>query len=154
MSEWLPLGGFFLACFATAASGAIFAPGEWYERLKKPWWNPPNWLFGPAWGVLFIMIAVAGWLVWRQVGFGLAMWLYGLQLVLNFAWSALFFGMKRPDLALYELIALWFAILACIFVFAPISPWGMALMIPSIAWVSFAGWLNYTMLRLNGPRPA
>lgn len=154
MTEWLPLLAFFAACFATAASGAIFAPGEWYERLRKPWWNPPNWLFGPAWGVLFCMIAVAGWLVWRQAGFGLALWLYGLQLVLNFAWSALFFGMKRPDYALYDLIALWLSILACIVVFAPISAWGMALMIPYIAWVSFAGWLNYTMLRLNGPRPA
>ncbi|WPB86347.1 TspO/MBR family protein [Sediminicoccus rosea] len=154
MTDWLPLLGFFAACFATAASGAIFTPGAWYEGLKKPWWRPPNWLFGPAWGVLFCMIAVAGWLVWRQAGFGLAMGLYALQLVLNFLWSAFFFGMKRPDYALYDLIALWFAILACIIVFAPISPWGMALMIPYIAWVTFAGWLNYVMLQLNGPRPA
>lgn len=154
MSDWWPLLGFFGACFATALSGAIFTPGQWYEGLKKPWWRPPNWLFGPAWGVLFIMIAISGWLVWREVGFGLAMALYGLQLGLNFLWSAFFFGMRRPDLALYDLVALWLAILACILVFAPISPWGMALMIPYIAWVSFAGWLNFTMLRLNGPRPA
>lgn len=154
MTDWLPLLGFFGACFATAASGAIFTPGPWYEGLKKPWWRPPNWLFGPAWAVLFIMIAVSGWLVWREAGFGLAMGLYALQLALNFLWSALFFGMKRPDYALYDLVALWFAILACIIVFAPISPLGMALMIPYIAWVSFAGWLNYVMLQLNGPRPA
>ena len=154
MTDWLPLGGFFLACFATACSGAIFTPGQWYEGLKKPWWRPPNWLFGPAWGVLFIMIAISGWLVWREAGFGLAMVLYGVQLVLNFLWSAFFFGMKRPDLALYDLMALWVAILACILVFAPISTWGMALMIPYLAWVTFAGYLNYVMLQLNGPRPA
>jgi benzodiazapine receptor len=154
MTDWLPLGGFFLACFATACSGAIFTPGQWYEGLKKPWWRPPNWMFGPAWGVLFIMIAFSGWLVWREVGFGLAMWLYGVQLVLNFLWSAFFFGMKRPDYALYDLMALWMAILACIIVFAPISFWGMALMLPYLAWVTFAGYLNYVMLQLNGPRPA
>ena len=151
--DWT-LGIFFALVVATALSGVFFTPGAWYEGLKKPWWRPPNWLFGPAWGVLFIMIAISGWLVWREVGFGLAMALYALQLVLNFLWSALFFGMKRPDYALYDLMALWVAILACIIVFAPISTWGMALMIPYLAWVTFAGYLNYVMLQLNGPRPA
>lgn len=154
MSDWLPLLGFFAACFATALSGAVFTPGAWYEGLKKPWWRPPNWLFGPAWGVLFIMIAISGWLVWREVGFGLAIALYGVQLVLNFLWSAFFFGLRRPDYALYDLMALWLSILACIVVFAPISATAAWLMVPYLAWVSFAGWLNYTMLRLNGPRPA
>lgn len=154
MSDWLALLGFLGACFVTASSGAVFTPGRWYEGLKKPWWRPPNWLFGPAWAVLFIMIAISGWLVWREVGFGFALVLYAIQLVLNFLWSAFFFGMRRPDLALYDLMALWLAILACIFAFAPISPTAMALMIPYIAWVSFAGWLNFVMLQLNGPRPA
>lgn len=154
MSDWLPLLGFFGACFATALSGAIFTPGQWYEGLKKPWWRPPNWLFGPAWGVLFIMIAFSGWLVWREAGFGLAIIVYGVQLLLNFLWSAFFFGMRRPDYALYDLMLLWLSILVCIIVFAPISTTAAWLMVPYLGWVSFAGWLNFTMLKLNGPRPA
>ncbi len=154
MSEWLPLLGFFGACFATALSGAIFTPGAWYAELRKPRWCPPNWLFGPAWGVLFCAIAVAGWLVWREVGFGAAMVAYGLQLVLNFGWSWLFFGMKRPDLAFYELIALWLSIALCIALFLPISPLAALLFLPYLAWVGFAGFLNLTLWRMNGPRPA
>lgn len=154
MSDWLPLLGFFAACFATALSGAVFTPGAWYESLKKPWWRPPNWLFGPAWGVLFCLIAISGWLVWREVGFGLAMFVYGVQLVLNFAWSALFFGAKRTDLALYDLMALWLSILGCIILFAPISGTAALLMLPYLAWVTFAGVLNAEMWRLNGAKPA
>lgn len=154
MNDYWALGGFFLACFGTAASGAIFKPGQWYERLKKPWWRPPNWLFGPAWGMLFCFIAVAGWLVWREDGFGWAMALYAIQLVLNFAWSFFFFGMRRPDLALYDLILMWCFILACIIVFIPISTTAAWLFVPYLAWVTFAGGLNSRMLRLNGPRPA
>ena len=92
--------GFFGACFATASSGAVFKPGDWYENLAKPPWNPPNWLFPPAWSVFYTLIAIAGWLVWRQVGFGLALVVYGVHLLLNAAWSAIFFGLKRPDLRL------------------------------------------------------
>lgn len=154
MSDWLTLSGFFGACFATALSGAIFKPGQWYEGLKKPWWRPPNWLFGPAWAVLFIMIAFSGWYVWLEVGFGFALAVYGVQLALNFLWSAFFFGMRRLDLALYDLMLLWLSILACIIVFAPISATAAWLMVPYLGWVSFAGWLNFTMLKLNGPRPA
>jgi len=154
MSEYLPLLAFFGACFVTACSGAIFTPGAWYEGLKKPWWRPPNWLFGPAWAVIFIMIAFSGWLIWKEVGFGFALILYGAQLVVNFLWSAFFFGMRRLELALYDLILLWLSILACILVFMPISATAGWLMVPYISWVSFAGWLNFTMLRLNGPKPA
>jgi tryptophan-rich sensory protein len=154
MSDWLALSGFFGACFATALSGAIFKPGQWYEGLKKPWWRPPNWLFGPAWAVLFLMIAFSGWYVWQEVGVGFALAVYGVQLALNFLWSAFFFGMRRLDLALYDLMLLWLSILACIIVFAPISATAAWLMVPYLGWVSFAGWLNFTMLKLNGPRPA
>jgi tryptophan-rich sensory protein len=154
MNDWWMLGGFFAACFATAASGAIFTPGAWYEGLKKPWWRPPNWLFGPAWAVLFCCIAVAGWLVWRQAGFGLALAVYAVQLGLNFAWSWLFFGMRRPDLAFWDLCALWVSIAVCIALFAPVSATAAWLFVPYLAWVSFAGVLNLTMWRLNGARPA
>lgn len=146
--------GFMGACFVTALSGAVFKPGEWYKRLRKPSWNPPNWLFGPAWAVLYICIAIAGYLVWSEVGFGVAMAVYGIQLVTNAAWSGLFFGMQRPDFGFYGIVALWLSILACIVVFAPISTTAMWLMVPYISWVTFAGFLNWTLWRMNGAQPA
>jgi tryptophan-rich sensory protein len=154
MGEWWMLGVFFAACVATAASGAIFTPGPWYAALRKPRWCPPDWLFAPAWAVLFCMIAVAGWLVWRAAGFGPALVAYAVQLALNFAWSWLFFGLRRPDLAFLELCALWASIALCIALFAPISALAAWLFAPYLAWVGFAGALNLALWRLNGARPA
>lgn len=154
MGDLLGLAGFFAANLATAGSGAIFTPGAWYEGLRKPSWRPPNWLFAPAWAVLFCMITASGWLVWREVGFGLPLAVYALNLALNAAWSALFFGLRRPDLALYDLMAMWLTIVACIALFAPISATAAWLLVPYLAWTTFAGVLNATMWRLNGARPA
>jgi len=154
MSEWVALGGFVLACFAAASSGAFFGPGAWYERLAKPSWNPPNWLFAPAWTVLYVLMAVAAWMVWKVDGFGLPIWLWVVQLVLNAAWSWVFFGLRRPDLAFYELIAMWLAIVATTIAFAGVREDAALLMLPYIAWVSFAGALNLKVWQLNGPRPA
>ncbi|MCA3382563.1 MAG: tryptophan-rich sensory protein, partial [Roseomonas sp.] len=115
--EWSSIYGFlgFLgASFAAAMSGAVFTPGPWYDALTKPRWCPPNWLFAPAWAVLFLMIAIAGWLIWEAVGFAggaLALGFFALQLVLNAAWSGIFFGMRRMDLAFAELCLLWISIL-------------------------------------------
>ena len=92
---------------ATAATGVLFQPGAWYERLAKPSWTPPNWLFGPVWSVLYIMIAVAGWLVWSAEGAGLAIALWACQLVLNGLWSFQFFGIRRMDLAMVDVTLLW-----------------------------------------------
>ena len=148
----LGLLGFFAACFAAASSGAIFKPGDWYEGLAKPPWRPPNWLFAPAWTVLYAMIAVAGWLVWRRAGFagaGTALAIYGVQLLFNAAWSGLFFGLRRPDLAFAELVLLWLSILATILAFAPIDATAAWLMAPYLAWVSFAGALNWSIWQRN-----
>ena len=144
--------GFVAACFAVASSGAFFRPGEWYQRLKKPWWNPPNWLFAPAWTILYVTIAVAGWLVWREVGFAGAKWalaVYGLQLIFNAAWSALFFGMRRPDLAFGEVLLLWVSILGTIMAFYPIHAGAAWLMAPYLGWVTFAAILNLSVWRMN-----
>ncbi len=153
MNSTLALLGFFAACFLVACSGAVFRPGEWYESLAKPSWNPPNWLFAPAWTLLYILIAIAGWLVWREAGIVPALALYAVQLVLNAAWSGIFFGMKRPDLAFAELVLLWLSILGCILLFAPISATAAWLMAPYLAWVTFAGALNYAIWQRN-PRAA
>ncbi len=149
LSDTLMLLGFFGACFVIASSGAIFKPGDWYENLAKPPWNPPNWLFPPAWAVFFTLIAIAGWLVWRQVGFGLPLAVYGVHLLLNAGWSAIFFGLKRPDLAFAELVVFWLSILATILVFAPISATAAWLLAPYLAWVTFAGVLNWSIWQRN-----
>ncbi|MDO9707562.1 TspO/MBR family protein [Paracraurococcus lichenis] len=151
----LGLIGFLACCYLAASTGAFFRPGPWYEGLAKPAWNPPNWLFPIAWAVLYTMMAVAVWLVWREAGFagaGLALGLWFLQLALNAAWSWLFFGLKRMDLALAELCALWLAILATIVTFAAVSPLAAWLLAPYLAWVSFAGVLNAKLLQLNRAR--
>ena len=157
LTTTLGLLGFLGACFVAASTGAFFKPGPWYEALAKPSWRPPNWLFPPAWAVLYILMAVAAWLVWREAGFAgapLALTLWFAQLVLNAAWSWIFFGLKRMDLAFAELSVLWLAILATILAFVPHSTTAAWMMLPYLAWVSFAGFLNLTMWRLNRGRVA
>lgn len=136
-----------------AATGAIFKPGTWYfEELKKPWWRPPAWLFPPVWGVLYLMIAVSGWLIWREAGWQggtLALVVYGLQLVFNGLWSPVFFGLRRPDWAFVEILFLWSSIVVTIVLFQPISPLAAWLLVPYLGWASFAGLLNFTIMRMN-----
>lgn len=137
---------------AAAASGALCPPGAWYETLDKPPWTPPNWLFGPAWALLYIAIAVAGWLVWRDAGPGEAlvpMLLYGAQLLFNGFWSVAFFGLKRMRLALVDAVAMAVSIAGCIILFAPINDVAAWLMLPYLMWVGFATALTYAMLRRN-----
>ena len=144
--------GFVVACFLAAATGILFKPGDWYERLRKPSWRPPNWLFAPVWTVLYLMIAFAGWLVWRSAGFGgatTALALYALQLLLNALWTPVFFGLHRLDLGFAVIVALWLAIAATIVAFAPVNGVAALLMIPYLAWVSFASLLNFAVWRLN-----
>ncbi len=142
---------------AAAASGAVFKPGEWYETLNKPAWRPPNWAFPVVWTVLYAMITAAGWRVWNRAPADMlpvAMGVYGLQLVLNAGWSAVFFGMRNMRLALVELIGLWLSIFALILVFAAIDGVAALLLLPYLAWVTIAGLLNLAMIRLNPPPPA
>ena len=150
-SSILSLLPFVAACFCAALSGAFFRPGDWYEHLAKPSWRPPNWLFAPAWSVLYICIAIAGWLVWQQGGPGTAtaLTVWGVSLLFNAGWSAVFFGLRRMDWAFGELLLLWLSIAATIAVFAPISATAAWLLAPYLAWVTFAGVLNFTMWQLN-----
>lgn len=146
------LAGFILLLVLVASTGAIFEPGSWYEALAKPAWTPPNWLFPVAWTILYMLIAVAGWLVWREVGFGaaaLGFAFYFLQLALNAAWTWLFFGMHRMDLALADVAGMWLAIAATIVAFYAIRPGAAWLLVPYLAWVSYAGALNLALWRMN-----
>jgi tryptophan-rich sensory protein len=142
----------FVLCFGAAAIGSQFMPGEWYAGVAKPSWNPPNWIFGPVWSLLYTLMAVAAWRVWRKAGFrgaGQAMAAFGIQLVLNAAWSWLFFGLHRMDLAFVEILALWVAILATVIAFYRIDRTAAWLMAPYLAWVTFASVLNFTLWRMN-----
>ena len=145
----MELLAFFGLVTLAAASGAIFKPDEWYERLRKPSWNPPNWAFPVVWTILYAMMAVAGWLVWREVGWSTAIVIWGAQLVLNAAWSWLFFGEKRMDLAFAEVMLLLAAILAFIVAAWPVSMWASLLFVPYLAWVGTAAALNWTVWKMN-----
>lgn len=151
-NELFALLGFIGVCAAAATSGAVFKPGIWYERLVKPSWVPPMWLFPVAWTLLYVMISVSGWMVWKQAGLAgatAAFVIYGVQLALNAGWSALFFGLRRIDLAMIEVGFLWASIAATIAAFAEHSTTAAWLLVPYLAWVSFAAFLNLVMLRLN-----
>ncbi len=150
--QWLILVGWLLLCFGAAALGAFFPPSEWYASLNKPSWNPPAWVFGPVWSMLYTMMAVAAWRVWRKGGFAqqrLPLGLFLVQLALNAAWSPLFFGLQRPGIAFAEIILLWLAIACTIVVFRRVDRVAAWLLVPYLAWVSFAAVLNGTLWRLN-----
>lgn len=141
---------FLLLVFGAASTGAFVPPGEWYQSLAKPAWNPPAWLFGPVWTTLYLMIAAAGWLVWRRGPEGraaLAFW--GVQIALNAAWTLLFFGLHKPLWALVDIAALGLSILAFVWTAWPASRAAALLFVPYLFWVAFATALNAALWRLN-----
>jgi translocator protein len=125
----------------------------WYQTINKPSWNPPNWIFGPVWTTLYVLMGIALYLVWRaDVNNKLkrtAIILFAVQLALNFFWSFIFFDQQQVGWALMEIIAMWVMILATIFAFAKVSKPAAWLLVPYISWVSFATILNYTIWQLN-----
>ena len=150
--SWLGLVGWVLLCFAAPALGYAANSGGWYSTLNKPAWNPPAWLFGPVWTVLYAAMAVAAWQVWRRGGWReqrRPLILFVVQLALNALWTPLFFGLNRPDLAFAEIVLLWLAIVATIRAFARVRTTAAWLLAPYLAWVSFASVLNFTIWRLN-----
>jgi len=148
------MGTFALLMLLVASTGAVFKPDLWYQELAKPAWTPPDWAFPLGWTTLYVMIAIAGFRVWDS-GDGsavtVALGIYGAQLLANAAWSPIFFGMKKIDWALYECGLLWLLIALNIAVFWPIDRTAALLLVPYLAWVTFAGSLNFAILRLNHP---
>lgn len=155
MKSALTLVGFVAACLAIGALGALVtapAIASWYPILAKPSFNPPNWIFGPVWTTLYILMAIAAWLVWRSAGLPAArtaLLLFVLQLALNSVWSLLFFGLHRIDLALIDIVLLLAAIVATTLAFLRHSRVAAWLLVPYLAWVSFATVLNFAIWRLN-----
>lgn len=124
----------------------------WYPTLMKPAWNPPASVFGPVWTVLYVLMGIAAAIVWNHrklPGAQAALWVYGVQLVLNLAWSLLFFGLKNPGVALIEICVLLVTIIITTIMFWRVNTWAGVLMLPYIIWVSFATYLNYTIWSLN-----
>jgi tryptophan-rich sensory protein len=141
-----------LLCFAAASFGALFTPGDWYAALKKPAWNPPGWIFGPVWSALYTLMGVAAWLVWRRGGAAAQRRPLGLflaQLALNATWSPLFFGLHQPGLAFAEIVLLWLAIAWTLTAFWPVHRTAACMLVPYLAWVSFAAALNFKLWRMN-----
>lgn len=142
----LAIGG--LSGYATSEGVAT-----WYPTLVKPSFNPPAWVFGPVWTALYLMMGVAAFLVWRKgtsaPGVGLALGVFAVQLALNGLWSILFFGMQSPALAFAEILVLWLAIVATVVCFWRVVPTAGALLLPYLAWVSFAAVLNGSLWVLN-----
>jgi uncharacterized protein YbjT (DUF2867 family)/tryptophan-rich sensory protein len=134
----------------SSTSGSI--ANGWYSSLEKPVWTPPNWVFGPAWTVLYVMMAAAAWLVWRRrpwARVGPALGLFSLQLMLNILWTPLFFGLQRPGLALVDILLLWLAIAMTVVAFRRIRPLAGWMLVPYLLWVTFATALNLAIWRLN-----
>jgi len=147
ISMLIPLAVGFIGSFATSNS-----VNTWYKTLKKPIFNPPNWLFGPVWTLLFILIGLSFYFVWienSEKQKKVAFIVYSIQLLLNLMWSFLFFGIKSPLAALVEILVLWIAIIANIIIFYNISNKAGLLLIPYLLWVTFAIVLNFSIFILN-----
>jgi translocator protein len=142
--------------FAVAgAGGALTRLDAWYDRLRRPRLQPPDWAFGPAWTVILALAATAAVLAWRaapdEEARALVVALMALNGALNIVWNVLFFTLKRPDWALAEVLALWLSILAPIVAFQPFAPAASLALVPYLAWVGFAAYLNWEIVRLNRP---
>jgi tryptophan-rich sensory protein len=139
----------------TMTVGALASPiGPWYRALNKPSWQPPDWLFGPVWTVIFVLAASAGVVAWHSpaatsAGRALLVLTYTINSVFNTLWSVLFFTLRRPDWALFEVPALWVSILGLMVAVRPLAPRATWLLLPYLVWVSFAAVLNFAIIRLN-----
>ena len=125
---------------------------DWYPLLEKPSWTPPNWLFGPVWSALYVMMGVAAWLVWRDSTGTVqrrVLLIFASQLILNCIWSFLFFGLRSPGWAVLEIVLLWSMIVVTMFSFAKINRLAAGLLVPYVVWVSFAAALNFAVWNLN-----
>lgn len=136
-------------CLGAGILGSFFTVSSipnWYATLNKPFFSPPNWIFGPVWTVLYILMGISLYLVWEKKKVPSIFW---VQLILNLVWSIIFFGMRNPILALIDIGALWISIVLTIKAFSKINILAGKLLIPYILWVSFASILNLAIVSIN-----
>ena len=144
-----------VALVVTGAGGLLTEIGPWYRQLRKPSWQPPDWLFGPAWTLILALAAWSAADAWVSAPSAgqrtLVVVLYSFNALFHLLWSPLFFKFKRPDWALIEVPLLWLSVLAPMVLVAPFAPLASWLLLPYLLWVTFAAYLNLTIVRLNGP---
>jgi benzodiazapine receptor len=144
-----------VALFIAVLGGTLTDTGPWYQNLRKPSWQPPDWLFGPAWTIIFALAVVSAVSAWRGAGNdpqrGWVIGLFALNGFFNVLWSTLFFALRRPDWALIEVGLLWLNILLPMVLFWRLSRTASLCLLPYLLWVSFAAYLNLTVVRLNAP---
>jgi tryptophan-rich sensory protein len=143
-------------CLSAGFIGSVFTTPQipsWYAALSKPAFTPPGWVFAPVWTILYLMMGVALFLVWRKWGVAgsvsIALWAFGVQLVLNVLWSAFFFGLQSPVAGFVEILFLWIAIVVTILLFYRISRISAILLVPYLLWVSYAAVLTFSIWRMN-----
>lgn len=150
--KWIGLAAWVALVFAAALTGAFVSTGGWYAELNKPAWNPPDWIFGPVWTALYLMMAVAAWRVWLRGGWQVqhrALGLFLVQWALNALWTPLFFGLYLLGWAFVEILVLLVFILLTIRAFRRVDRVAALLMVPYAVWVTFASVLNFTIWRIN-----
>jgi len=143
-----------LSLIVGGLGGAATEIGPWYFQLQKPSWQPPDWLFGPAWTTIYVLTSIAGVKAWRRADQVQRRYFMGallLNLVLNLLWSLIFFTSQRPDIALIEVVPLWLSILLMVLLVRSYSPVSALLVLPYLGWVAFAAYLNWTIVTLNAP---
>jgi tryptophan-rich sensory protein len=143
-----------LSLIVGGLGGAATEIGPWYFQLQKPSWQPPDWLFGPAWTTIYVLTSIAGVKAWRRANEVQRRYFMGallLNLVLNLLWSLIFFTSQRPDIALIEVVPLWLSILLMALLVRSYSPVSALLVLPYLGWVAFAAYLNWTIVTLNAP---
>ena len=142
-------------CLVVGVSGSLVTATsvrEWYPFIQKPWWTPPSAVFGPVWTVLYLLMGVSAWLIWRDAEGNArrsALLIFVTQLVLNGTWSYLFFGLRSPGWGALEIVLLWCSIVATMLAFARISRLAAGLLLPYLLWVSYAAALNFAIWNLN-----
>lgn len=153
--DWALFLTFLAACGAAAATGAMFNPGAWYDSLQKPTWTPPNWAFPVVWTTLYLCIAYAamrvagGASVAGEAGSTQALAFWALQIAFNTLWTPIFFGLHRIRAAMVVMVGLWLAVAATTYSFFGVDFWAGALFLPYLLWVTVAGALNFSVMRLN-----
>lgn len=147
--DWSLFLTYLAACGAAAATGAMFQPGAWYEGLQKPSWTPAKWVFPVAWTTLYLFMSFAAMRVAQIEGSGQALAFWSLQIAFNTLWTPVFFGLRRMRAAMIVMVGLWLSVVATTWTFFGVDLIAGLLFLPYLLWVSIAGALNFSVLRLN-----
>ncbi|MEM8884578.1 MAG: TspO/MBR family protein [Planctomycetota bacterium] len=150
MRRFLTCLAWVLLAWSATIPGSLFGPDDWFDQLARPSWMPPGWVFGVVWSVLYTLMGIAAWMVWdKGEGRQRPLTLWGVQLVLNAAWTPLFFGARQIFPALILIAVLWFVLLTTILAFRRASGIAAALLLPYLVWITIATALNFEIWRLN-----